>query len=167
MGARFIDAAYATGTGVPPISAFTADPALAFVRGAAVLVNASGLLVECGADPTVIAGFALQANSSAPGYDAANSPTVVTGRVNSVSTALAEATTVFIGRAVNGGTDPVTPTQTLIGESYGIIKTSDGSWAVDIAETTTKTVTIVKIDATLKAVWFKVVAANYQFNLAA
>lgn len=164
---RFFDAARVTGTGVPPIRAFLTDSSAAFIRGAAVVIAADGELEECGADPTKIAGFALAAAQSAPGYQAANNPTVVTGRENRVPVALADGSTIFSCRAVNGGTDPVTPTLTMIGESYGIVKTSDGTWALDIAEVTVKSCTVIDIDITNKVFFVKVNAAFYQFGVAA
>jgi len=167
MGARFITAARTVGNGVPAIQSFVCDSSATFIRGAAVVVASDGELEACGADPTVIAGFAAAAASTAPGYDAANSPNVVTGRSNVVSVYLADANTVFSGRGVNGGTDPSTPTLSNIGESYGLKADANGIWTVDLAEVTTKTATIVDVDIDQKIFFFKIVQANYQFSVAA
>ena len=58
--------------------------------------------------------------------------------------AKANRTSRFITRAVNGGTDPVAPLQTHIGEQYGVAKVGD-DWVIDMAETGAKVVEIVDI----------------------
>ena len=167
MAGRFFQAARTVGNGVPAIQAFIADSAATFLRGAAVVVDTDGELIECGADPAKIAGFALAGAGTAPGYQAANNPTVITGRQNDVSVALGDANTVFSCRGVNGGTDPVTPALTNIGESYGILKDANGIWTLDIAETTSKSFTIVDVDIDNKIFFVKMVQSFYQFAVAA
>ena len=93
-------------------------PAQTFKNGALVLVNANGLLAEVGADPVKITGVALQDANSGPGYNAADNPTVITGRGLGVSVAIANRDTIFSGRGVNGGVDPVLPLQTHV--LYGL-----------------------------------------------
>lgn len=118
-----------------------------FKRGAVLVDDTNGEVVECSADPTSIIGVAGQGAATGLGYDVANANlvSVYTGREQEVSVALADRATTFSGRAVNGGTDPVVPTQSHIGEQYGLVKTAGGDWVIDIAETTTKCVEIVDI----------------------
>lgn len=167
MAGKFFTAARNAAGGAAVTQAFVADSAATFIRGAAVLVDTDGELIECGADPAKIAGFAAAAASSAPGYSAANSPTVITGRANDVVVYLGDPNTVFSCRGVNGGTDPVTPTLTMIGESYGILKDATGTWTLDLAETTSKSFTIIDIDIDTKTFYVKMVQSFYQFNVAA
>lgn len=125
-----------------------------FKKGALLTYVAAGTVSECGADPAVVAGVALQAAGSGPGYEMANSPTQVTGRVQEVSMAVADRSTVFSCRAINGATDPVTPLQTHIGESYGVAKVSN-DWVLDIAEVTALVCTIVDVDIDNKIFFVK------------
>lgn len=130
-----------------------------FIKGALLTYNAAGELTECAADPAAVAGVALEKAGSKPGFDAANSPTVVTGRVQEVSFAKANRSTVFSMRAINGGTDPVTPLQTNIDEAYGVAKTAAGEWVLDLAETTAKVFEIVDIDVDQKIFFCKFLEA--------
>jgi hypothetical protein len=102
------------GVAAPDIVSVAYTTGQTFLKGALLVFTAAGEVSECGADPALIAGVALEKAGSKPGYDAANSPTVVTGRVQEVSMARANRNTVFSCRGVNGGTDPVTPLQTHI-----------------------------------------------------
>jgi hypothetical protein len=63
---------------VPDVQALVtvANPNANLIRGALVVATA-GLIDVCGADPALIAGVALQGASTAPGYAAANNPTVI------------------------------------------------------------------------------------------
>jgi hypothetical protein len=126
-----------------------------FKKGALVKLNADGTISECGADPALITGVALEDAGSRPGYNAANNPTYVQGAQQVVSVAVADRTTVFSCRAVNGGTDPVTPLQTHIGEDYGCLKVGN-DWCLDIAEVTTKQWRIVDIDVDNKVFFVKI-----------
>ena len=166
MANKFFTVANAGTGGAPVTRAYVADAAATFIRGAAVLIDTDGEIIECSADPTVILGFTAAANLSAPGYDAANSPTVITGRQNEVVVYLGESTNIFACRGVNGGTDPVTPATTNIGESYGILKDANGVWTLDLAETTVKSMTVVEIDVDQKIFYVKMVASRYQLALA-
>jgi hypothetical protein len=119
------------------------DSAQTFKLGAVLTLASDGEVVEASADPTAIYGVALQDAGSAPGYGMSHDAkvTVRTGVNQEVSVALARGN-IFKGRAVNGGTDPVVPLQTHIGESYGIAKVSD-EWVIDIAETSALVVEII------------------------
>lgn len=138
----------------PSIVSVTYTTGQTFVKGALLLYVAAGTVSECGADPTTVAGVALQDAASGPGFGMANSPTQVTGRVQEVSMAVADRHTVFTCRGVNGGTDPVTPLQTHIQESYGVAKVGN-DWVLDLAETTALVCTIMDIDVDLKIFFVK------------
>lgn len=148
---------------VPAINALTtvAAPASTLIIGALV-VSTAGLIDTCGANPALIAGVALQKASSAPGYDAANSPATITGRENKVSTAVANQTTVFSGELTNGSTVAIAPVQADIGVSYGVTA-YDGVWTVDKNKTAGDArVVITDIDIENNCVFFKFLAANCQ-----
>lgn len=129
-----------------------------FKKGAVLIYVAAGTVSEGAADPVInIAGIALGAAGSKPGNEPANASQVlqVTGIQQEVSVAMADSKTVFSGRYVTvAGGDPTTPTQTLINENRGLVKTADGSWAVDGDETTALSVRIKDFDADLKIVFF-------------
>lgn len=128
-------------------------------RGSLVLANSGGIVAECGADPASVTGVALEASATKPGWDAANSPTVITGRVTEVSVALANRNQIFSmrGKSAAGG-DPLTPAQTHIGEQYGVVKVSN-DWVLDIDETSAKVFTIVDIDIDNKIFFCKFLEA--------
>lgn len=151
------------GTAAPSVISGAYTTGQTFKKGAVLVTTAAGTVSEAGADPANdIAGVALEPAGSKPGYDPANASQVlqVTGRVQEVSYARADSQTWWSGRAINGGTDPVTPAQTHLHEQYGIAKTAAGEWVIDIAETTTKVVEIVDIDIDNKIFFFKFLAAN-------
>jgi hypothetical protein len=116
-----------------------------FKKGALLVYVAAGTVSECAADPAAVAGVALEAAASKPGYDAANSPASVTGRVQEVSMGVADRLTIWSMRGINGGTDPLTPTQTMINENYGVAKVGD-DWVLDQAETGAPVFAVVDID---------------------
>lgn len=130
-----------------------------FKKGALVKLNADGTISECGADPALITGIALEDAGSRPGFNAANNPTLIQGGQQVVSVAVADRTIVYSCRGVNGGTDPVTPLLTNIGEDYGCVKDADGSWALDLAEVTTKQWRIVDVDVDNKVYFVKIIQA--------
>jgi hypothetical protein len=163
-GVRFPAPARVSGTGVPLIGMYELASAQTFKRGAFVYLDTDGLLATCGSDPTTILGVALAAANTVPGKDAANSPTEVTGLLNRVSVAIANDATVFSMRGVNGGTDPLTPTQTMVGESYGSAVDGNGVWYLDQAESSTKSLLIVDVDITNKIFFCKFLSAVQQFS---
>jgi hypothetical protein len=126
-----------------------------FKRGALVKLDAAGTISECGADPAKIYGVALQDAGSGYGYAAANNPLLVTGQNQEISVAVCDRVTVFSCRGVNGGTDPVTPLQTHIGETYGCLKVSN-DWVLDIAEVTTMQWEVIDIDVDNKVFFVKI-----------
>jgi len=135
-----------------------------FKAGAVVLTDANGELLEASADPAVIKGVALSQAGSALGYNMSNAGDIVaaTGREDKVAVAIANNASIFSGRAVNGGTDPVTPLQTHVDEEYGVLKDADGIWTIDIAEVTVKSVHIVGFDLSTKSFLFKFIASFQQ-----
>lgn len=160
---RFFQPARIPGAGAsaPNIQRMNYTAAQTFKKGAILVYVAAGTVQEAAADPVLaIVGIALDPAASAPGFDPANAAQVlqVTGREESVSVAKAESETIFSGRAVNGGTDPVTPTLSHIGEEYGTVKVGN-DWVIDIADTTNKSIRIVDIDIDQKIFFFKFMAA--------
>lgn len=135
-----------TGTTVPRVQAMAYATGQTFKRGALVVKNSAGEVVECGADPAAVEGVALQGAGTGIGFDLPNSSTtnVVTGRNQEVSVAIADDEQEFSARGVNGGTDPVLPLLTHIGEQYGVAKVGN-DWVIDFAETTAKVVEITDI----------------------
>ena len=131
---------------IPPVQSLRYATGQTFKKYALVVDDANGEIVECGADPTAVLGVTMQAANSGLGYGEANSAdtVVATGRLQEVSTVIADRNSEFSARGVNGGTDPVTPLQSHIGEQYGVSKIGD-DWVIDLAETTTKVVEITDI----------------------
>src|SRR5690606_29933734 len=127
-----------------------------FLKGAVLIRNAAGTVEEGGGDPTDIIGVALERAGSGLGHevDFDSQVSVKTGVENKVSYAVAK-NQVFSGRGVNSGTDPVIPQVTHIGESYGVVKTGDGSWAIDFADITNTRVVITGILPEIDAFLFK------------
>jgi hypothetical protein len=138
----------------PNIISYGTVAAQSFKKGAVLISNypTNNLVLVAGANPTtLIVGVALQNAFSNPGNQlpytnilAAGSP--IGGRPNDCSVAMADKSTVFSGRMVNGGTDPVTPTAAFIGLQYGLIQTADGTWAINGANTATVAVQIIDIE---------------------
>lgn len=170
---RYIEPArFPTGT-APSIQGMVYAPAgQTFIQGAPLVFNGSQQVIEATSPiaTAILIGFALQAVDTNPGYQAANSPTVITGRSGVVSVAMANAPTVFSSNLVNNSSTLVSPTQADIGVSYGlksyVVATMFGNqniWYVDKNLTAgNATVTIVAIDITAgnQIVFWKVLAAR-------
>lgn len=123
-----------------------------------VLVYTAGEYALAGADPALIAGVALQAKDTAPGYDAANSPVPITGREQKIAVAVANLVTVFQSKLTNGSSTRITPVQADVGAQYGITA-YDGVWTVDKNKTAASArVIIVGIDLEREMVFFKWIA---------
>lgn len=155
--ARFIQPARLPGSNAAafPVRRGKYKTAETWTKGALLVLDANGELTECGADPTLVSGVALEEPGKGPGFEIAGGVTQVTGRDQEVSYVPADDRVIYSMRAVNGGTDPVTPTQTHIGESYGALADANGVWTLDIAETTTLVFTIVDIDIDNKIFYCK------------
>lgn len=146
-------------TGTPNVQALRVTAGQTFKKGALVVDTAAGTISECGADPASVLGVAQQGAFTGPGNELANSTgAVVTGAVSDCSVALADRVTVFSMRGINGATDPLTPTQTMVGEQYGAAKVGD-DWVLDQAETTAKVWEVVDIDIDNKIFFCKFLEA--------
>lgn len=139
----------------PSILAIVATAGQTFKKGALLKQTAAGTVSERTAVGDKCSGVALQDAFSGYGYNAANAPTIITGQSGEVSVAIADAVTVFSCRGVNGGTDPLTPTQADIGVSYGVLKTAGGDWVLDKANVTNLVVEVVDIDIDQKIFFVK------------
>ncbi len=109
-----------------------------FPKGAIVIDTATGVTVAA-ADPLIALGVSLEPAGSRPGYDAANSPSTITGRLQEVSVAVFNKITVF---SMTGDVDPV---QADIGVSYGV-DVAAGVWTLDTTNTTQIVFRVVDID---------------------
>lgn len=144
MGRRFVPARR-TGTTVPRVQACVVTAAQTFKWGALVATAAAGTISECGADPTIVLGVALQDAFSGPGNEVANSSQVVatTGTINLCSVAIADREQEFSGRMTNAGAT-VAPLQTHIDQQYGVVKVGN-DWTIDETDTTNVVVEITDI----------------------
>lgn len=158
---RFFQPAEMPASAAPSVTRYGYVAAQTFLKGAVLIFGTAGnvgLVQEAGATPaTGIVGIALESPASTPGHAVSFDATVIarTGVVDAVSVAAANRLTIFTGRMVNGGTDPVTPAATDIGVKYGVIKDANGVWAVDQSNTTQVPVIIVDIDIANNIVMFK------------
>lgn len=126
----------------------------AIVQGS-ILTLTSGEYTLAGTDPALIAGVALQAKDTAPGYQAANNPVPITGRQQKISVAVADRTAVFSATLTNGSSTRIAPVQSDVGAQYGVTAYS-GVWTIDKAKTTTSArVSIVGINTDTNEVYFK------------
>ncbi len=130
--ARRMEWAYCKGGGGPDIRVIPHATAATFLIGDVVKYS-SGELVEATAAETgaVIVGVAAQSVNTNPGYDNANSPTVITGRDQTTSVWLATRRNVFRATLVNNSDTSVACTQANVGISYGFRIISAGVWAID------------------------------------
>ena len=158
MGRSFNTGRFPSGE-APNILAIVATAAQVFKKGALLKQTGAGTVSERTAVTDKVSGVALQDAFSGYGYQAANSPSIITGQSGEVSVAIADAVTVFSCRGVNGGTDPVTPTQANIGVVYGVAKTGGGDWVLDLANTTNLVAEVVDIDVDQKIFFVRITAA--------
>lgn len=139
---------------VPSVTYGLYETAAAIVIGS-VLIYDTGNYDLAGADPALIAGVALQAAGTAPGYDAANSPVPITGRQQKIAVAIADRNTVFSAQLTNGSSTVVTPATTDVGSQYGITAYS-GKWTVDRNKTGANArVQVIAIDLERNLVFFR------------
>jgi len=145
---------------VPSVIYGTYDAASAIVLGSIVYL-ASGLYTVAGTNPRSIAGVALQAKDTAPGFAAANNPNPITGRQTKIAVAVADTNTVFAATLTNGSSTRIAPAQADVGENYGVTAYT-GVWTVDKAKTTAGTntcINVVGIDTDRNLVYFKFLAS--------
>lgn len=129
----------------------------AIVKGSILSFDGNGELVVGSATPATllsakIAGVALEPAGSKPGWDAANSPTVITGRKQEVSYAVPNPLTEFQAR---GSADPA---QANVGVDYELA-VSAGEWYVNFSGTTSLMVRVTRVDVPNKIVFFKFLPA--------
>lgn len=166
---RLIKAARFTPGAVPETQSHQYANAQTFIVGAALALTA-GQVVAATSPITgaTLFGFAEESVATKPGWDAANSPTVITGRVQEVSIARANAQTTFSGQLVNNSAVAIAPTQADVGVNYGLKDyTVNGKqeWYVDKNQTAGNAcVTIVDIDTDQNIVFFKVMPARMVAN---
>lgn len=124
------------GTTVPTIRSMKYKTGEAIIEGSLTVTDANGEQTLCGADPVTVRGVALQAAGRELGkaFDFDSQVVARTGYSQNLSIAIAENNVEFSGRMVNGGTDPVAPLQTHIGEQYGVLKTAANEWVIDQAD---------------------------------
>lgn len=156
-------------SGSPELMEYTVTPAQTFVQGA-VLVFASGLVSEAGANPALIVGVACANAFSNPGYDAANSPSVFTWREGLISVYRAVNKNIFVSPVCNNTLTSAkyTPVAADVGAQYGIVKqtsgASSGCWWPDVNLTTTDArIEVVKIDIAAKLFHWKFLH-EYTYN---
>lgn len=129
------------------------------VQGSLLAHDANGkLILHLGGTNVDVAGVALEAIDSKPGWSAANSPTVVTGRVSEISYAQADTDTVYSIRQDNGSGTITAPVQADVGDSYGVLK-SGNEWRIDRTEVTTYIFRIVDVDLTEGLTFVKFLAS--------
>lgn len=134
------------------------------VQGSLLARDANGeLILHLGLTNVNVVGVALEKAASKPGWDAANSPTVITGRVQEVSFAEADIDTVWSIRQEDGSGNLVTGLQVHIGEQYGVLNVS-GEWRIDRSETTTKIFRIVDVDLNEGLTFVKFLAAAIEIT---
>lgn len=145
--------------GYPEVREFGVTAAQTFGVGELVYMDtATGLILVCGADPSLIAGIsgasaAFGLGTQWPGniYDGVKIPV----------TLLSSNTLVFMSSST-------TPAATHVGVSYGVVNNS-GTWQVDISDTTNTRVVVVDIFNSPQQEGFlvKFLAANLQFDAVA
>ena len=140
--------AYVEGGGTTSMVHYVVKSGEDFVAGAPLTINAGEVDELDTNDVTLIVGVANAQDASNFGYsvsDMADSA-FVTGRENTVPIWIANSSTVFVGQLSNGTTSLVVPDAANVGEDYGLIRQSDGTWTVDEADTTNVVVTVVKFE---------------------
>ena len=139
---------------VPLVSYSRYKSADAIVLGS-VLIFDTGEYALAGADPALIAGVALQAKDTAPGYQAANNPVPITGRQQKIAIAVADKNGVLQAKLTESSSALIAPVQADVGAQYGITAYS-GIWTVDKGKTTTNArVQVLAIDLERNMVFFK------------
>lgn len=132
----------------------------AIILGSLAVLDANGELTLCAADPAEVTGIAAEKAGSRPGYDAANSPTVVTGRKQELSLFEADGNTIFGGESAAG----TPPTKAHVDLQCGVAKDANGIWGIDLTDTTNKVVEIVDVDITRGLFFFKILESVRTFG---
>ena len=116
-----------------------------FLEGAAVVLDASGDVAECGADPALILGFACHAAGADP-----ETTNVLVAVAKAESTFILQGTSAFV--------------QADEGDAYGLVKDGDGIWVVDRTDTTATRVRVEKTYIDRAQAEVSVLAANRQLG---
>lgn len=163
MAFRPIRHARRSSSGVPLIQSVPYANGQTFKQGATLVWGAgTGTVTETAADPQSIAAVAAEAAGSRPGFDAANSPTVVTGRKQEVSAFIVDREEIFAIDGSADGTTLYTPLIGDLGKLYGLAKDANGTWYLDTTETTTTSLIVVDIDVDTKTMYVKFKSAVIQ-----
>lgn len=128
-----------------------------FQLGEVLIFDGSQNVVVSGADPAAgtIVGVALQAADTSPGFQMANSPTVITYRSQKVSVCRPNDSTIFAGCLTNGSSARATVATTDVGKLYGITAYSN-VWTIDRAKTGgSSRVIVTGIDTDQNQIFFK------------
>lgn len=135
-----------------------------FQLGEVLQMNGSSEVIVSVADPAsgTIVGVALQGADTSPGFQMANSPSVITYRSQKVSVCRPNDSTIFAGCMTNGSSARVTVLQTDVGDQLGITAYSN-VWTVDRAKTGgSARVVVTGIDTDQNQVFFKFIASFLQ-----
>lgn len=134
-----------------------------YIKGAVLGENAGGEVIELASNPVdgTVAGVALEAVNSKPGFNVANDNQVVfrTGTVQETSIAdlIKKPDMIFSGRFTDGAGVDVAPTQAIVGDVFQVLRLANGEWTVNSAAVATPDVQIVDIVLNLGAA----AAGNY------
>ena len=147
---------------VPQLQSMQYANGQTFIQGAALSYSA-GQVIEATSPmgAALLVGFATEAVATKLGWQAANSPTVITGRVQEVNVAKADRSTIFTSRLVNNTAAGVSVAQADIGSSYALKSYTVNSlneWVVD--KTGTARVEVIDIDTDLNIVFFRALEAT-------
>jgi len=153
-----------TGPGSVPLVTYAQYASADAIVTGSVLIFTGGEYALAGANPALIAGVALQAKDTAPGYAAANNPTPITGREQKIAISVADKNTTFWARFTNGSAVDIAGVLADIGVQYGITAYV-GVWTVDKAKTAGDArVQIVGIDTQRGGVFFKWISDHLYGN---
>jgi hypothetical protein len=124
---------------------YTVKNAETFKQGAFILLNTDGTIEECGTDPTLILGFALDQAGSLP----------------ETSRAVVVVQTHGDRFWMQGSSDPVL---TDVNKSYGVIKDGNGIWTVDKTDVVNTRVEVVEVDLVRNYFLVTLKVANIQLG---
>ncbi len=147
--ARLMIPARFPGGGAPSIQSMTYKTGESIVKGSVLVFDTGEVALDL-TDPSPIVGVALEAAASKPGFEMSHESQVDvrTGRVQEVSVAIANETTIF---SAGGSSDPVAAN---VGVEYDLAVAS-GVWTINVASTGATRVVIVDIDTDQNIFFFK------------
>ena len=125
-----------------PVRHYPVKSGETFVLGAPLTQNGIEVDEIDTNDVTLILGVAGAASDSAFGLGNADTVSHVTGLETTVPVFLADRNQIFEGQLSNGTSALVVPDAANVGEDYGVVRQSDGTWTVDEADTTNVVVQI-------------------------